>query len=193
MIRKKTTAELVAERPTPDQFATLERFPLYVVLDNVRSLQNVGLVFRLCDALRVKKLFLTGFTGYPPAGENDPRPSNIQEHAYNQIAKTGIKLVPFVDWEYREDIHSVLDQLKREGVQIVALEQTHDASTYTDVLYQFPVALVIGHEREGVNDTVLAKCDQVVEIPMFGIGNSLNLATALAVSGYELVKRMAGK
>lgn len=190
MVRKKTTAELVAERPQPDQFRNLERFPIYVVLDNVRSLQNVGLVFRLCDALRVKKLFLTGFTGYPPLGDSDPRPSNIQEHAYNQIAKTGIKLVPFVDWEYRDDISSVLDELKTSGVQIIALEQTHGALDFTKVNYQFPVALILGHEREGVNDQVLAKADIVTEIPMYGIGNSLNIATALAVVGYELIKKI---
>ena len=168
----------------------MARFPIYVVLDNVRSLENVGLIFRLCDALRVEKLYLTGITGYPPMGEGDPRPANLQEHARNQITKTGIKLVPFVPWEHRENILEVLTELKSQRVQIVALEQTNRSRNYQRVNYQFPVALVLGHERTGVDDQVLQASDEVVEIPMYGIGNSLNVATALAVIGYDLVGRL---
>lgn len=168
----------------------LERFPIYVVLDNVRSLENVGLIFRLCDALRVKKLFLTGITGYPPMGEQDPRPSNIQEHALNQISKTGIKLVPFVPWEYRENVLDVLAELKSAEVQIVSLEQTDGSVNFQNATYNFPVALVLGHERTGVGDQVLASSELVVEIPMFGIGNSLNVATALGILGYDLIKKL---
>lgn len=190
---KKTTKQLVAERPDSKKLAQLPRFPIYVVLDNVRSLENVGLIFRLCDALRVEKLFLTGITGYPPMGERDPRPSNLQEHALNQITKTGIKLVPYVPWEYRENVLAVLQELKSRGVQIVSLEQTTASINYRDASYQFPVALVLGHEREGVTDPVLKESDLLVEIPMFGMGNSLNVATALSVIGYELVGRVPNK
>lgn len=192
-MKKKTTEELVAERPNEKEIKKLPRFPIYVILNNVRSLENVGLVFRLCDALRVEKLYLTGITGYPPMGENDPRPSNLQEHAYNQILKTGIKLVPYVDWEYRENILDVLAELKSKGTQIVSLEQTDTSQNYRDTEYKFPVALVLGHEREGVDDPVLEKSDLVIEIPMYGVGNSLNVATALAIIGYELVGRLPGK
>jgi tRNA G18 (ribose-2'-O)-methylase SpoU len=191
-MRKKTTKELVSERPTLKELKKLPRFPIYVVLNNVRSLENVGLIFRLCDALRIEKLYLTGITGYPPMGESDPRPSNIQEHAYNQIAKTGIKLVPNVAWEYRENILDVVRDLKAKGVQIIALEQTDASQDFRKVTYQFPVALVLGHEREGIEDKVLQLSDRVVEIPMYGAGNSLNVATALAVVGYHLVSRIKG-
>ena len=168
----------------------MPRQPIYVVLDNVRSLENVGLIFRLCDALRVEKLYLTGITGYPPMGETDPRPSNIQEHALNQITKTGIKLVPFVPWEYRENVMDVLTELKSVGVQIISLEQTDVSINYRDANYRFPAALVLGHERTGVDDKVLNISDLVVEIPMYGQGNSLNVATSLGIIGYELVGRL---
>lgn len=190
MTIKKSTAELVAERPNEEDIKSLDRFPIYVVLDNVRSLENVGLVFRLCDGLRVKRLFLTGITGYPPMGEQDPRPANLQEHAYNQIAKTGIKLVPFVDWEYRESVSGVIKELKDLGVQVISVEQTHDSRDFRGVAYKFPVALVFGHERTGVTDEVLELSDEVVEVPMYGLGNSLNIATAVAVVGYELVRQV---
>lgn len=192
-MNKKSTKQLVAERPSPKILARMPRHPIYVVLDNVRSLENVGLIFRLCDALRVEKLFLTGITGYPPMGDADPRPSNIQEHALNQITKTGIKLVPYVPWEYRENILEVLDELKSGGAQIVSLEQTDESKNYRDADYRFPVVVILGHEREGIADPVLDKSDQLVEIPMHGIGNSLNVATALAVIGYELVGRLTAK
>src|SRR5690348_8666938 len=116
MVKRKTTEDLVTERPSVEDLKTLDRFPVYIILDNVRSLENVGLIFRLADALRIKKLFLTGITGYPPMGEDDPRTSNVQEHAYNQIAKTGIKLVPFVDWAYVEKVTDVIKRMKTEGI-----------------------------------------------------------------------------
>lgn len=192
-MNKKSTQQLVSERPSAQELSKMPRHPIYVVLDNVRSLENVGLIFRLCDALRVEKLFLTGITGFPPMGEGDPRPANIQEHALNQITKTGIKLVPYVPWEYRENILDVLRELKSCGVQIVSLEQTTVSSNYRDAQYNFPLALVFGHEREGVTDPVLKESDLLVEIPMYGMGNSLNVATALAVIGYELVGRVPRK
>lgn len=192
-MKKKTTADLVKSRPSNKEFKKLSRHPIYVVLDNVRSLENVGLIFRLCDALRVKKLYLTGITGYPPMRDRDPRPSNIQEHAFNQIAKTGIKLVPFVPWEYRENITEAIKELKSQGVQIVSLEQTNESISYKDAHFRFPVAVILGHERQGIDNKVLEDSDLVIDIPMYGIGNSLNIATALAVAGYELIGRLTDK
>jgi 23S rRNA (guanosine2251-2'-O)-methyltransferase len=190
MIKKKTTQELVSERPSVLDIKKLDRFPIYLILDNIRSLENVGLVFRLADALRVKKLFLTGITGYPPIGKDDPRPSNVQEHAYNQIAKTGIKLVPFVDWTYVESAKEVIGEMKQEGIQIIAVEQTYSSNDFREIAYRFPVALVFGHERQGVTDEVLDLADEIIEISMYGLGNSLNVATAAAVVCYEVVNRL---
>lgn len=189
-MRKKTTGELVAEKPAFSDFKKQKRNPLIVILNNVRSLQNVGLCIRICDAICAEKLYLTGFTGYPPLAKNDPRPANIILHAKNQIEKTAIRTVDYVPWEYREDAVDLIKELKIKKTQIVAVEQTDESKKYLEALYKFPLALVFGHEREGIEDPVLELCDFAVEVPMHGMGNSLNVAMSLSILGYELLKRI---
>jgi tRNA G18 (ribose-2'-O)-methylase SpoU len=189
-VKKITTQELVAQKPPLEKFKRQPRNPIYVTLNNVRSLQNVGLCFRVCDAIRAEKLYLTGFTGYPPLGENDPRRAGVIIHAKNQIEKTAIWTVDYVPWEYREDTIKLVKELKRKKVQIVAVEQTHQSQDYLQAPYRFPLVLIMGHEREGIEDPVLNLADFSVETPMYGMGNSLNVAMALSILGYELVKRL---
>lgn len=188
---KLSTEELVAGKPSGDQFARQPRNPIYVVCDNIRSLVNVGLIFRLCDAARVEKLFLCGITGYPLA-PNDSRPPWVSDRAARQIAKTAIHTVEFVPWEYRESAIAVASELKARGVQIVVLEQTNRSVSYAHVAYRFPVCLVLGHERQGVEDALLDLADHVVEIPMHGMGNSLNVAMALGIVVYEILRCCVG-
>lgn len=188
-MRKKTTEELVQDKPAFDRFVREKKHPINVILNNVRSLQNVGLCFRICDALKAQKLYLTGYTGHPPLEKNDPRPANIIIHAKNQIEKTAIRSVNYVPWEYQEDVLELLANLKKKNFQIIAVEQTHGSLNYLEADYNFPLALVFGHEREGVDNSVLRLSDFAVEIPMYGMGNSLNVATSLAILGYELIKR----
>lgn len=191
-MKKLTTDDLVKTKPNLKEFAKLPRHPLIVVLDNIRSLQNVGLFFRLADALRIEKLYLGGFTGFPPL-EEDPRMPGSVEHAEREIEKTAIKTIPYVPWERAEDTFKLIKQLKKDGVQVVAVEQTDKSVPYTKVTYHYPVALIFGHERDGVSDEVLKACDLIVEIPMYGMGNSLNVATSFSVIGYELVKQIESK
>jgi 23S rRNA (guanosine2251-2'-O)-methyltransferase len=186
--RKLSTAELVSEKPTPEAFAQLPRQPIFVVCDNIRSLANVGLIFRLCDAIRAERLYLCGITGYPPT-EGDSRPPWVAERAGRVIAKTAIHTVQFVPWEYRPSAIDVVRELKERGCMVVALEQTTDSVPYTQVEYQFPICLVVGHERAGIEDPILALTDVAVEIPMFGMGNSLNVAMALGICAYEVIRR----
>lgn len=186
-MQKLTTAELVAQKPSPEEFARWPRHPIYVICDNIRSLMNVGLIFRLCDAARVERLYLCGITGYPPM-PNDPRPPWIAERAERQIAKTAIQTVQYVPWEYRPDATEVIQELRARGVQIVALEQTHQSLPYTGAPYRFPIALILGHEREGVEQPVLDLADFAIEIPMYGMGNSLNVAMAFGICVYELIR-----
>jgi tRNA G18 (ribose-2'-O)-methylase SpoU len=160
-----------------------------VVLDNVRSLMNVGLVFRLCDAVRAERLYLTGFTGYPPLERDDPRPPHIVEHALKQIGRTAIWTVDYQPWEYREDARGVIRELRQKGVQIAALEQTTKSIPYTHAEFRPPVCLVLGHERAGVESALLDLADLVVEVPMHGMGNSLNVAMTFGIVGYEIVRR----
>lgn len=184
---KLTTAELVAQKPSAEEFARWPRHPIYVVCDNIRSLMNVGLIFRLCDAARIERLYLCGITGYPPTPDDD-RPPWVSERAGRVIAKTAIHTVQYVPWEYRPDATEIIRELKARGTQIVVLEQTSQSIDYTCADYQFPVCLVLGHEREGVESPLLNLADLVVEIPMYGMGNSLNVAMSFGICVYELIR-----
>jgi tRNA G18 (ribose-2'-O)-methylase SpoU len=191
-MKKLTTKDLVKKKMSLKEYAKLPRQPIVVILDNIRSLQNVGLFFRLADALRVQKLYLGGFTGFPPL-EEDPRLPGSIEHAEREIEKTAIKTIPYTSWERAQDTVKLVKQLKKDGVQVVAVEQTDNSIPYTRVEYKYPVALIFGNERDGIDKKVLKECDLIVEIPMYGMGNSLNVATSFAVIGYELAKQLAHK
>ncbi len=187
-MHKFTTQELVAEKPSIEEFKKLKRNPIIFILHNIRSLENVGLFFRLADAIRAEKIYLTGYTGYPRV-ENDPREECIVRHAENEINKTAIKLVPFVPWEYTSDIDRLLTDLSEKKYQIVAAEQTDKSVDYSlpSTDYRFPLALLFGHEREGLEEELLKKCDLIVHIPMLGMGNSHNVAMSGTILAYHLL------
>ena len=190
-----TTAELVGRKPLPDAFARLPRAPISVVLDDVRSLANVGLIFRICDALRVERLYLCGITGHPvdPEPGRDARPRHVQERAEREIAKTAVMAIPFVPWEYAASAPDVVERLRGRGYQVVAVEQTHHSVPYTQAdLYQPPIALIFGHERAGITSAALQAADVCVEVPVYGMANSLNVAMACALVGYEVLRQHHG-
>ncbi|MCX6809543.1 MAG: RNA methyltransferase [Candidatus Berkelbacteria bacterium] len=149
------------------------RNDVYVVLDNIKAMENVGAIFRTCDGARVKKIYLCGITATPPR---------------NKIFKTSMGAVEWVDWEYAESAKLKVKSLKAEGIQIVALEQTDKSIEFTKAKYKFPLAIILGHERNGVSADVLKLCDLSVEIPMHGRANSLNVATSAGIVLFEVVK-----
>ncbi len=188
----RTTAELVAAKPSAEEFAKLARAPISVVLDDVRSLANVGLIFRLCDAVRAERLYLCGITGHPPYpdAERDPRLREVQERATREINKTAVMAVPFVPWEYRPSATELLAEFRDRGYQVVAAEQAHGSVPYTQTgIYQPPLCLVLGHERAGIAPAALRAADLCVEVPVFGMANSLNVAMAFAVVAYEVLRQ----
>jgi tRNA G18 (ribose-2'-O)-methylase SpoU len=187
-----STAELVARKPTAEAFAGLPRSPVSVVLDDVRSLANVGLIFRICDALRVERLYLCGITGHP--GEpGDSRPRHVQDRAEREINKTAVMAIPFVPWEYHPTSTAVVSRLRADGYQIVAVEQAHHSMPYWQPgIYRPPLALIFGHERAGVAPAALTAANLCIEVPVFGMANSLNVAMACAVVGYEILRQHAG-
>ncbi len=185
-MHKYSTTELVSQKPTPAKFKKLPRTPIVFILHNLRSLENVGLFFRLADAIRAEKIYLTGYTGYPPLElsvnpRQDPREFRIMTHAEKEINKTAIKIVPFVPWEQNENILSVLSDLRNLSYQIVGVEQTDLSIDYKIADYKRPLALIFGHERTGIEDELLEKCDLIVHIPMLGMGNSHNVAMSGAI------------
>jgi len=147
------------------------KLPFYLICDNIRSLENIGSIFRTADALSVDKIFLGGICGCPP---ND------------KISKTALGAEESVCWEHTWQIWRTIDNLKKQGVFIVALEQTKRSKLYTEFKPKFPLALIIGHEVRGISPALLKRANQVIHLPMLGIKESLNVSVAFGVAGYHI-------
>lgn len=180
MSTKKTTAELIKERPSAEEIKNLPRTPINIVVDNIRSLDNVGLIFRLCELARVEKLYLTGYTGHPEF-PGDTREDWLKNRHTRRIEKTAVYAVPHQPWEYVLDPLPLVQDLKKRGSQIVALEQTKTSVPYYKAEYKTPLTLIVGHEREGIRPELLSLAETIIEIPILGIGNSHNVATATGI------------
>ena len=178
--KKKTTQELIHERPSAEELTVMPRVPIIVVADNIRSLDNVGLLFRLCELSRIELLVLAGYTGYPRAPK-DTRPENVIARHDNRIRKTAVYALQHQPWLYTEDPSQIIAEKKQEGYQILALEQTDTSIPYTATSFTLPTILIVGHERLGVRDELLQLADTVIEIPILGIGNSHNVAMATGI------------
>jgi tRNA G18 (ribose-2'-O)-methylase SpoU len=148
--------------------------PVSVLLDNVRSLYNVGAFFRTADAASIERLYLCGITGRPP------------KHA---IAKTALGAEESVAWEYSWDPVPVVDALQARGVEIAAIETSVHAVDLFDWRPRFPVCVVFGHEVDGIRPELSERADTHVRIPMLGAKHSLNVATAGGVAIYELLRK----
>jgi len=188
--RKKTTEQLVEERPSPEEILDLPRTPLNVLVDNVRSLDNVGMIFRLCELARVEHLYLTGFTGHPRVPDDSREEGLIARHEH-RIFKTAVYAGSFQPWSYAEDPVPVVEKLKEEGQRIIALEQTTNSVPYYQLSaadYNLPATLIVGHERQGVRQELIDLADSVIEIPIRGLGNSHNVAIATGIIVYHILE-----
>ncbi len=141
----------------------------YVICDNIRSLENIGSIFRTADALAVDKIFLTGICGQPP---------------HPKISKTALGAEKNIPWQHHWQVWRLVEKLQKEKVSVVVLEQTENSLPYTKFKPEFPLALVIGNEIKGVSPAVLKRADQIIHLPMFGQKESLNVAVAFGVIGY---------
>jgi tRNA G18 (ribose-2'-O)-methylase SpoU len=150
------------------------RLPLTIVLDNVRSMYNVGAFFRTADGACVERLLLSGITARPPK---------------SAITKTALGAEERVPWQAVEDLGSRLASLRGEGYEIAAIETSPRAVDLFDWRPRFPVCVLFGHEVDGLSADVLARCDTHVRIPMLGLKHSLNVASAGAVVMYELLRK----
>lgn len=176
-MRKLTTEEM--GRMSVEEFRESEKLPLTVVLDNVRSLNNIGSVFRTSDAFRVEHIALCGITATPP---------------HREIHKTALGAEDSVEWSYHEDAAECVRSLKEKGYRIYAVEIAHD-SIKLDAMTQLRnnalrIALVFGNEIEGVQESVMELCDGALEIPQYGTKHSLNVSCAAAIAIWELSKLM---
>jgi 23S rRNA (guanosine2251-2'-O)-methyltransferase len=171
-MRKLTHAEISERRTTLGQIRQVDRLPVVVVLDSVRSLYNVGSIFRTSDGVLIERLILGGYTPRPPRKEID---------------KTALGATLSVPWEYAKDPSEAVRKLKVSGYMALSLELTDTVRPYYAVTpSEFPLCLAIGNEIAGVSGAVLAECEGAIEIPQFGIKQSLNVAVAYGVAIFEL-------
>ena len=173
-IRKLSHSEISKNRLTVEAVDQAERTPLYAMLDNIRSMYNVGSMFRSSDGAFLRKLYLTGYTATPEKSE---------------VRKTALGAVETIPWEYAKDPTQVLQQLKAANVSILALEHTSDSIPYYELPADiFPACIVVGNEITGISDRILEYIDYAVEIPMFGTKQSLNVAVAYGIVLFDLVR-----
>lgn len=170
-MRKLKNEEL--DRLSVDEFKSSKKTPLIVILDNIRSLNNIGSVFRTCDAFLIKKIYLCGITAKPP---------------HKDIHKTALGSTETVEWEYAKDTLELVKRLKAEGVQVVSIEQAENTTMLND-FYLEPdtiYAIVFGNEVKGVLQEVVDESHHVVEIPQFGTKHSLNISVSAGVVIWDL-------
>ncbi len=145
-----------------------------VILSNLRSALNVGSIFRTADALNVEKIYLCGTT---------PRPDQ-NGRAGKDLAKTALNAQNYVSWKYYKRTSDAVLELKKQGFKIIALEQSTNSINIFKFKPPKKIALVLGNEKTGVSKSILKKCDKIIEIPMFGKKESLNVSVAFGVAGY---------
>lgn len=180
-MKKLTHDEISKSRFTIDSLTDQEKLPVYVLLSSIRSNYNVGSIFRTSDGAMIKKLFLCGYTPHPP---KESSPGGKKE-----ILKTALGSTESVEWEYVKEPLEVIKKLKSEGVKICALELTSESKSYYQVeKHNFPLCLVVGNEISGVDQAILDECDFAIEIPQYGIKQSLNVAVAYGIAVFELRK-----
>lgn len=173
-MRKLKNSEL--NRLTPEEFWEAEKIPCIVVLDNVRSLNNIGSVFRTCDAFLVEEIYLCGITAQPP---------------HRDIHKTALGATETVKWQYFDSTMVAVEKLKTDGYKILAVEQVDDSIDLNDlaVLPDQKIALVFGHEIKGVDEKVVMISDASIEIPQHGTKHSLNISVCAGIVIWEVFKK----
>lgn len=173
-MRKLNHEEILKKKPSRSVVKKKKRTEIYAILDNVRSLYNVGAIFRTSDGVLLKKLYLCGITGCPPRKE---------------ISKTALGAEDIVPFEHKEEAVKVVKHLKKQGVQIVVVELAEGAMPYHKARYKFPVCFIFGHEVFGISDELVELADIAVDVPMMGRANSLNVATCYGIIMYDALNK----
>lgn len=164
-------------RPDVDSFKNQTKIPLVIVLDNVRSMHNVGSAFRTADGFAIEKIILCGITGTPP---------------HREIEKTALGATQSVSWSHVEDTQTALAQLKAEGYQLIAIEQAAQ-STFLQEYTVDPAAkyaLIFGNEVHGVDESIMQQVDSCIEIPQFGTKHSFNVSVTIGIVLWDFVRKM---
>lgn len=174
-MRKLKNNEL--ERLKIDEFKKADKIPLIVILDNIRSLNNIGSVFRTSDAFLIEKIYLCGITAKPP---------------HKEIHKTALGATESMDWEYFENILELVENLQEENVEIVSIEQAVNSTMLQDfeISENQRYAVIFGNEVKGVQQEVVTQSDFCIEIPQFGTKHSLNISVSCGIVLWDLFKKI---
>ncbi|AWM14020.1 RNA methyltransferase [Flavobacterium sediminis] len=177
-MRKLANEEL--NRISKEEFKTAEKTPIIVILDDIRSLHNIGSVFRTSDAFLLEKIYLCGITATPPNKE---------------IHKTALGATETVTWEYTKDVLEVIQKLKEEKINIFSVEQTENSIMLNDFQVQVneKYALVFGNEVKGVSQKAIDLSDGVIEIPQLGSKHSLNISVSAGIVIWDLFQKLGFK
>lgn len=166
--------------PKDGELSQIKRNPIYLVLDNVIDTYNIGSLFRLADAIAAEKMYICGDTEYPPS---------------SKIHKAAVGTEEWVPWEKKEKTSDIVTRLQKEGAQIIAVEQSPKAISYSLLAnsLQFPVAIVVGNETTGISKEVLELADKIVELPMFGVNKSFNVWGSGAIVAYKVIETLINR
>jgi tRNA G18 (ribose-2'-O)-methylase SpoU len=172
-MRKLTHSEISENRSTLETIHKVKKLPVYVVLDSIRSSYNVGSIFRTSDGVMIEHLYLCGYTPAPPKKE---------------VLKTALGSTESISWSHEKDAVKIITELKGKGVKICALEQTSNTIPHYDIKFEdhFPLCLIVGNEITGVSQELIDLCDFSIELPQYGIKQSLNVAVAYGIAVFKL-------
>jgi len=175
-MRKLKNSEL--DRLSVDAFKEVDKTPLIIILDNIRSLNNIGSVFRTSDAFLIKKMYLCGITATPP---------------HKDIHKTALGSTETVAWEYAENTLAIIEALKQENITVISIEQAENAIMLDDFTpdTNTTYALVFGNEVKGVSQNVVSASDMVIEIPQYGTKHSLNISVSAGIVIWDIFSKMS--
>ena len=170
---KRCNDELKAGRPTLDEVEFIPRVPISILVENIRSVHNVGSIFRTADGFGAEMLYLTGYTAHPPRED---------------LHKTALGAEDAVPWEYFENPLDAAAVIKKQGIPLILIEQTKQSKSMYEIDWEFPLCFIVGNEVSGVSEDLSGMADIHVELPMRGVKQSLNVSVAAGVVGYEFAR-----
>lgn len=172
-MQKLNAKQLRKSVPVPSIVNKIKRKPIYFILDEILDTFNVGSLFRLADAVAAEKIYLCGNMETPPS---------------SRIHKAAVGTENWVPWTAKSSAFMAVKELKKKNVQIIAVEQHPQATSYKLLTPKFPCAIVVGHETKGINEKVLKEADVIVELPMYGVNKSFNVWGSASVVAYKVLE-----
>ena len=173
---KLDAKELRLSAPDAELLVQKPKHPLYIIVDNVLDTYNIGAIFRLAEAVQARKIYLCGGSETPPN---------------SRIKKASINTTEWVEWEYTPDAKTAIEKLRSEipGIKVYSVELDERSVPYDSIEFQFPLALVVGHETDGVSKEAMEASDAIIELPMWGVNKSLNVMVSLGIVLYQVMEK----